>query len=68
MPAGVPIHSERSASTTVVIGFAFAIAASTLGIESVGTYADETNVSGKMTIVIIAEADSGEDAMSPKKQ
>src|SRR3954470_20393960 len=63
--AGVPIQNDRTASDTVVKGFASANWRSPSGIDSTGTKIDEANVSGKIAVKPIAFAVSGEDEKSP---
>ena len=46
LPAGVPTNSARAALTMIVNGLCSAIGWSQAGIESTGTKADETKVSG----------------------
>src|SRR3954447_20214503 len=65
LPAGAPIHSARSAFTTIVNGFSSANQRSPAGIDSTGTNADEMNVSGKMTMKPSELADSGDETSSP---
>jgi len=64
-PAGVPTKSARTALTMFVNGLCSAIGCSQSGIESGGTNADETNVSGKRIVKPYAFAASGEDAVRP---
>ena len=49
-PAGVPTKSALAASTIVVNGLFSANGWSQLGIDSTGTNADDTNVSGKRIV------------------
>ena len=63
--AGVPSHSERTASEIVVNGFASANCRSPSGIDSTGTNTDDANVSGKISVKPIEFAVSGEDEYSP---
>src|SRR3954451_452135 len=49
-PIGVPSASDRSALTTWVIGWLTANACNQPGIDSTGTNADDTNVSGNSQI------------------
>jgi hypothetical protein len=49
----------------VLTGFASANVWTAAGIESVGTNADDANVSGKRMVKPIACADSGDDEVSP---
>ena len=55
------------ALTTTVNGLTSANVCSASGMESVGTKADEMNVSGKTVMKPSDCADSGEDDFSPKK-
>ena len=48
-------------------GFASAIGCSHAGIDSIGTNADEMNVSGKMIVNPYPLAASGDEATSPMK-
>ena len=61
----MPSHSERTASTTVVNGFASANCRSPSGIDSAGTNAEEANVSGKIAVKPIEFAVSGDDENRP---
>jgi hypothetical protein len=65
LPAGMPRSRARSASTIFVNGLCSAIGWSQLGIESTGTNADETNVSGKRIVNPYAFAASADDAVRP---
>src|SRR6476659_10578019 len=64
-PAGIPRKSARAALTMYVKGLCSAIGWSQLGIESTGTNADETNVTGKRIVNPYAFAASGDEAVSP---
>ncbi len=64
-PAGVPTKRARAASTIVVNGLCSATGCSHPGIDSTGTNADETNVSGKRTVNPNAFDASGDEAVSP---
>ena len=64
-PAGVPMKSARTASTIAVMGLCSAMGCSQLGIDSTGTKAEETKVSGKMMVKPHAFAASGDDETSP---
>src|ERR1700742_2279784 len=64
-PAGAPSQRWRSASTTVLTGFAFATASSGPGIDAVGTNADEMNVIGKISVKPSPFAASGDDTDIP---
>ena len=66
-PAGVPTKSARAALTIVVNGLCSAIGCSHDGIDSTGTNAEDTNVSGNNTVNPNAFAASGDDAVSPMK-
>ena len=65
LPAGVPMKSARTASTMVVNGLFSAKGCSQEGIDSTGTNADDTNVSGNRIVKPIALAVSGEDDTRP---
>ena len=65
MSAGASSHSARTAFTTIVNGLMSANVWSQLGIESVGTNADDANVSGKITRKPTDCADSGLLAIIP---
>ncbi len=65
LPAGAPTHSDRIASTTIVKGLTSANQRSAPGIDSVGTKAEEMNVSGNTAMKPIEFADSGEDTSIP---
>src|SRR5215831_12312958 len=65
LPAGTPRNRARAALTMVVNGLCSANGWSQLGIESTGTNADETNVSGKRIVNPYAFAASGDEAVSP---
>jgi hypothetical protein len=64
-PAGASSHSARSASTMTVTGLTSANQASTDGIDSTGTNADEMNVIGKIRVKPIPFAASGEETDIP---
>ena len=63
--AGVPSHSDRTASDHVVNGFASANCRSPSGIDSAGTKTADANVSGKISVKPIEFAVSGVDENSP---
>ena len=63
--AGVPSHSERTASAHVVNGFASANWRRPSGIDAAGTNTEEANVSGNSTVNPIELAVSGVDENSP---
>src|SRR3954469_3502804 len=65
LPAGAPTHSARIAFTTIVNGLISANHWSAAGIESVGTNADEMNVSGNTAMKPSEFAASGEDTSIP---
>src|ERR1700710_3323221 len=67
LPAGVPRKSERMASTTIVKGLTSAKVWRAPGIDSTGTKAEETKVSGKMNMKPSDCADSVELAVRPTK-
>ena len=66
LPAGSPIQRARIASTATVNGFTSANCRSPSGSVSIGTKAEDTNVSGKITRKPIACAASPEEATSAK--
>jgi hypothetical protein len=63
--AGVPSHRWRTASATVVNGFASANWRRPSGIEAAGTNTEEAKVSGKISVKPIEFAVSGVDEWSP---
>jgi hypothetical protein len=67
LPAGAPRKRERIASTTIVNGLTSAKACRVAGIESTGTKAEETKVSGKIRMKPIACEDSGDEEVRPTK-
>ncbi len=67
LPAGAPRKRARIALTTIVKGLTSAKACSAAGIDSTGTKAEETKVSGKMTMKPSDCEASGEDEVRPMK-
>ncbi len=63
--AGVPSHSDRTASEIVVNGLTCATWRSPSGIDSTGTNTEEAKVSGKIAVKPTAFAVSGEDENRP---